>query len=100
MASSRVIARIFSTHDSEYASMTWEWILRADGEVCCRLIRLRGRRERNPWRSVTQLRGVDLYAFIQGTARAEAWLAGLALERGHHVDGYRDRAGGAQGRRD
>lgn len=93
--SSRVIARIFSSQDSEYASLTWEWVLRADGQVCYRLTRLRGRRERNPWRQVAQFSGADLYAFIHGTASAEPWLAGLALQRGHHVDGYPDRADGA-----
>lgn len=98
--SSRVIARIFSTQDSEYASLTWEWILRADGQVCYRLTQLRGRRERNPWRPVAQFGGADLYAFIHGTASAEPWLAGLALKRGHHVDGYSDRADGVHERRD
>jgi hypothetical protein len=93
--SSRVIARILSTYDTEWASLTWEWIIRADGQVCYRLAQLRGRRDRNPWRSVTQLSGVDLSALIYGTASGEAWLAGLALERGHHVDGYRGRADGA-----
>jgi len=47
-SSSRVIARIFSTYTSEYASLTWEWILRADGQVCYRLTELRDRRDRNP----------------------------------------------------
>ncbi len=93
--SSRVIARIFSTHHNEYASLTWEWIMRADGQVCYRLTQLGDRRERNPWLPVTLLTGAHLYAFIQGTASAEAWLAGEALERGHHVDGYRDRVGDA-----
>jgi hypothetical protein len=91
--SSRVLARIFSTHSNEFASLTWEWIIRADGQVCYRLTELRGRRERNPWRSVTRLSGADLRAFGEGTASAEAWLAGLALERGHHVDGYRPPGG-------
>jgi hypothetical protein len=40
---------------------------------------------------VTQLSGADLRAFGEGTASAEDWLAGLALERGHHVDGHRSR---------
>ena len=87
--SSRVLARIFSTHSNEFASLTWEWIIRADGQVCYRLTELRGRRERNPWRSVTRLSGVDLRSFSQNAVSAEAWLAGLALERGHHVDGHR-----------
>jgi hypothetical protein len=93
--SSRVIARILSTYDTEWASLTWEWVLRADGQACCRLAQLRGRRDRNLWRSVTQFSGADLDALIRGIADGEARLAGLALQRGHHVDGYRDRVGGA-----
>ena len=85
--SSRVIARIFSTHNSEYASLTWEWILRADGQVYYRLAQLRGRREHNLWRPVAQVSGAHLHAFIHGTASAEQWLAGLAIDRGHHVGG-------------
>jgi hypothetical protein len=95
--SSRVAARIFSTHDSEYASLTWEWIIRADGQVCYRLTELRGRRERNPWQSVTRLSRADLRAFTENTASAEAWLASLARERGHLVNGYR--GGGHQEQR-
>jgi hypothetical protein len=45
--SSRVIARIVSTHSSEYASMTRECIVRADGQVCYRLTGRQDRRERN-----------------------------------------------------
>jgi hypothetical protein len=82
-----VVARILSTHDSEFASLTWEWIIRADGQVCYRLTEMRGRRERNPWQSVTRLSGADLRTFSEDSASAEAWLARLALERGHHVGG-------------
>jgi hypothetical protein len=88
--SPRVLARIFSTHNGEYASLTWEWILRADGQVCYRLTRLRGKRERNPWQPVTQVSGAHLLAFTHGTASAEPWLAGVALKFGHQVDGYHD----------
>jgi hypothetical protein len=38
--SSRVIARIFSTYSTEYASLTWEWAIRADGRVRYRLTEL------------------------------------------------------------
>jgi hypothetical protein len=96
---SRVIARITSTHSSGYAELTWEWIIRSDGQACYRLRKLRGRRERNPWQPVARLDGDDLRAFAADTRSAEAWLAGLALERGHHVAGYRDPAGGADDRR-
>jgi hypothetical protein len=86
---SRVIARIFSSHNSEYASLTWEWVIRADGQVQYRLSRVRGKPERNPWMSATQLTSTDLRAFHLDAQRAEAWLARLALQRGHHVvDGH------------
>ena len=84
---SRVIARIVSTNSSEHASLTWEWIVRADGRVSYRLTEMQGRRERNPWQAVTRVSGPDLRLFSQDTASAEAWLAGLARERGHHVGG-------------
>jgi hypothetical protein len=84
--SSRVIARIFSTHKSEFASQTWEWVIRADGQVQYRLTQLRGRSENNPWMSSgTQLSSADLRRF-RDPAAAEAWLASLALRRGHSVD--------------
>jgi hypothetical protein len=97
---SRVLARIFSTNDGGYASLTWEWILRADGQVCYRLTQLRGKRERNPWQPVTEISGAHLLAFTRGTASAEPWLADLALRSGHHVDGYGDRGDSAHERRD
>jgi len=92
--SPRVIARIFSTYSTEFAELTWEWIIRVDGQACYRLRELRGRRERNPWRPVTRLDGADLRAFAADTASAEAWLAGLAVERGHDVVSPPDRGGG------
>jgi hypothetical protein len=96
--SSRVIARIFSTYSTEYAELTWEWIMRADGQACYRLRELRGRREHNPWQPVIRLGGPNLRALAADPASAEAWLAGLAVERGHRVNGYRDHGGGADGR--
>jgi hypothetical protein len=86
-SSSRVIARIFSTRDSEYASLTWEWIIRSDGQVCYRLREVQGKRERNPWQPLSRLDGANLHAFAADTAGAKTWLAGLARERGHHVAG-------------
>jgi hypothetical protein len=85
---SGVIARIFSTHHSEYASLRWEWVIRADGQVQYRLSRVRGRTERNPWMAATQLNSTDLRAFQLDAQGAEAWLARLVRQRGHHVDGH------------
>jgi hypothetical protein len=65
------------------------------GSPSARSTQLRGRRDRNLWRSVTQFSGADLDALIRGLASGEAPLASLALERGHHVDGYRTTQGGA-----
>jgi hypothetical protein len=93
--SSRVIAWIFCTYSTEYASLIWEWAVRADGQVRCRLRELESRRERNPWRSVNGVSDADLRAFSLDKARAEAWLAARALERGHHVDGCHGRTGDA-----
>ena len=56
-------------------------------QVCCRLTKLRGRRERNPWHAVTRVSGADLRSFSQDAGGAEAWLADLVRERGHHVGG-------------
>jgi hypothetical protein len=93
--SSRVIARISSTYSTEYASLTWDRAVWADGQVRYRLRELESRRERNPWRSVNSVSDADLRAFSQAKARAGAWLAARALERGHHVDGYHGRTGDA-----
>ena len=94
--SSWVIARIFCTCSTEYASLIWEWAVRADGRVRYRLRELeKPVRELTPWRSVDSVSDADLRAFSQDKARGEAWLAARALERGHHVDGYHDRTGDA-----
>ena len=73
-----MLARIFSTHSNEFASLTWEWIIRADGQVCYRLTELRGRRERNPWRSVTRLSGCAVLAAWSLVVRSRR---GRATER-------------------
>jgi hypothetical protein len=96
--SSRVIARIFSTYSTEWAELTWEWIIRPDGQVCYRLRELRGRREHNPWHLVMRLDGTDVRAFTTDKDGAESWLASLAQERGHRVDHGGD-ADGRHGRR-
>ncbi len=83
-----MIARIFTNHNSEYVSLRWEWVIRADGQVQYRLSRVGGRPERNPWMRATQLSSTDLRAFQADGQRAEGWLASLARQRGHYVDGY------------
>jgi hypothetical protein len=63
LISPRVIARVNSSSASELAVMSFEWIMRADGQVLYRLTKVDGRGERNPWSVVTQLAPAELEAF-------------------------------------
>ncbi len=81
--SANVIARIHTTSDG-LAELSWEWILRVDGQVLRRLTAVGGRRERNPWMDVVQLSGGDLQALQWDHPRARvATLESLARQRGH-----------------
>jgi hypothetical protein len=81
----RVIARVKSSSASEIAVMSWEWILRADGQVLYRLTEVDGRGERNPWSQVTQLPAADLAALRGDRAKAAAVLDGFARQHGHKI---------------
>jgi hypothetical protein len=45
----RGIGRIESTYTSELGTLTWAWVMTADGRVLYRLTRINGRPERNEW---------------------------------------------------
>ena len=45
LLSPKVIAQVSSSSASELAMMSWEWIMRADGQVFYRLTTVDGRRE-------------------------------------------------------
>ncbi len=51
----KVIARLVSVSGGDPAELSWEWILRADGRVYCRLTGIDGRWERKPWTPVIRL---------------------------------------------
>jgi hypothetical protein len=51
----RIIARIRTACSGDYGTLTWEWVLRANGTVSYRLSEVAGRSESNPWTPVTQL---------------------------------------------
>jgi hypothetical protein len=50
-----VIAKVGSSRGGEFAALSWEWIMRADGQVSYRLAAVDGHREHNPWMDVTRL---------------------------------------------
>ncbi len=79
----KVIAQVSYRTTSDLAVMSWEWVLRADGQVLYRLTQVDGRRERNPWTFVTQLPAVQLQSFQKDQARATAMLNSLARQHGH-----------------
>ena len=81
-----VLARLGSSRRSAFVALSWEWVLRANGQVAYRLATVDGRAERNPWTPVTQLAATDLHSLRQDRAQAAALLADLARQHGHEAD--------------
>ena len=81
-----VLARLGSSRRSAFVALSWEWVLRANGQVAYRLATVDGRAERNPWTPVTQLDATDLPWLRQDRAQAAAVLADVARQRGHEAD--------------
>ena len=79
LMSPKVIAQVSSSSASELAAMSWEWIMRADGQVFYRLSKVDGRRERNPWTLATRLPPAELHA-LRGTSPGppRCWTLSLA----------------------
>jgi hypothetical protein len=65
--------------------MSWEWIMRADGQVFYRLTKVDGRRERNPWTLATRLPVAELNALRGDKSRAIEVLDVIARQHGHRV---------------
>jgi hypothetical protein len=85
LISPKVIAQVSCRSASELAAMSWEWVMRADGQVLYRLTRVDGRRERNPWTFVTQLTPGQLQSFRADKAKATAMLHSLARQHGQRA---------------
>jgi len=83
LISPKVIAQVSCRSSSALAMMSWEWVLRADGQVLYRLTKVDGRRERNPWTLVTQLNPAQLQSFREDRDKAAAMLDNLARRHGH-----------------
>ena len=81
----KVIARVNSSSASALAVMSFEWIMRTDGQVCYRLTKVDGRSERNPWTLVTQLQPGEVQTLGRDRGRARALLDDLARRQGHKI---------------
>jgi hypothetical protein len=81
----KVIARLVSVSGGDPAELSWEWILRADGRVYCRLTGIDGRWERKQWTPVVRLPAGEMPTLRGVPARAVALLGELARERGHQA---------------
>ena len=85
----KVIGRIRATSGSDHGGLTWEWVLRADGQFSYRLTEVGGHGERNPWRLVTRLTATQLQVARRDPRQCENLLAELARQHGHRVGGGR-----------
>ena len=79
----KVIAQVSGRSAGELGAMSWEWIMRADGQVFYRLTKVNGRRERNPWALATQLPAADLEAIRGDKTKATQVLDAIVRQHGH-----------------
>lgn len=83
LLSPKVIAQANVRSTGDVGVMSWEWILRADGQVLYRLAKVDGRRERNEWTPVTQLPAGELDAVRGDQAKATAVLDAIVRKHGY-----------------
>jgi hypothetical protein len=83
LLSPKVIAQVSGRSDGTLGVMSWEWIMRADGQVLYRLTELNGRRERNPWTPATRLPAAELEAIRRDKTKATKVLDVIVRQHGH-----------------
>jgi hypothetical protein len=83
LLSPKVIAQVSGRSASELAVMSWEWIMRADGQVLYRLTKVNGRRERNPWTPATRLPAAEMEAIGGDKTKATEVLDVIVRQHGH-----------------
>jgi hypothetical protein len=79
----KVIAQVNARSTGEVGVMSWEWIMRADGQVFYRLAKVDGRRERNAWTPATRLPAAELDALRGDQAKATAALDAIVRQHGY-----------------
>jgi hypothetical protein len=83
LLSPKVIAQVNVRSTGGVGVMSWEWVMRADGQVLYRLAKVDGRRERNAWTLATQLSAADLDAVRGDQAKATAALDAIVRQHGY-----------------
>ena len=83
LLSPKVIAQVSGRSSGEPGVMSWEWIMRADGQVFYRLTKVNGRRERNPWILATRLPAAELEAIHGDKTKATDALDFIVRQHGH-----------------
>jgi hypothetical protein len=83
LLSPKVIAQVNVRSTGEVGVMSWEWIMRADGQVLYRLAKVDGRRERNAWTLATQLSAAELDSLRGDQAKATAALDSIVRKHGY-----------------
>jgi hypothetical protein len=83
LLSPKVIAQVSGRSDGKLGVMSWEWIMRADGQVFYRLTKVNGRQERNPWTLETRLPAAELEAIRRDKTKATEVLDVIVRQHGH-----------------
>ena len=83
LLSPKVIAQVSVQSAHKLGVMSWEWIMRADGQVLYRLDTVNGRRERGPWTPATRLSAAQLEAIRGDKAKATEMLDLIVGQHGY-----------------
>ncbi len=81
----KIIARLHGTYASDVAELSYEWAMRADGQVVRRITAVNGHRQRYPWQPVTQVPAARRPIARTDHAYARAMLTEIARHSGHKV---------------
>ena len=81
----KIIARLRGTCTSDVAELSYDWAMRADGQVVRRMTAVNGHRQRYPWQRVTQVPAAQRPIVRTNHTYARAMLAEIARHSGHDV---------------
>lgn len=85
LLSPKVIAQVSGRSAGKLGEMSWEWVMRPDGQVLYRLTEVNGRRERNPWTLAIRLPAAEMQAIRGDRTKATAALDVIARRHGHRT---------------
>ena len=81
----KIIARLHATCTSHVAELSYDWAMRADGEVIRRMTAVNGHRQRYPWQLVTQVPAAQRPFVQRNHTYARTMLAEIARQSGQQV---------------